>query len=164
MAGHGGSRSKWRGVAVGAGLLAVAGCVTVVALTLRSGLASAASAVTLVSAAVAALRWWRRTATPVVLPGRVSEAQQVLAGMVARQWRSEALLRSLDDPDPMPVQWRLTQREGVMDHPANLTPRSLLLTASSDDITALVQEFRGMRRRRLVILGGAGTGGPHPEN
>ncbi|MCW2916540.1 MAG: hypothetical protein JWN52_4608 [Actinomycetia bacterium] len=62
------------------------------------------------------------------------------------------MLRSLDDPDPIPVQWRLTQHDDVMNHPANLTPVSMLLTASSDDITKLVGEFRKMRRR-LVLAG-----------
>ncbi|MGH3621863.1 MAG: hypothetical protein ACRDQ5_08745, partial [Sciscionella sp.] len=155
MAGRGGS--GWRGVALWAGLLGLVGCLAVIAVALRgSGLQNAASVAGLVSVvlvvptlAVPLWRWWRKTSTSaIVMPGQVSDAKDVLAEIVAQQWRTEATLRSLDDPDPMPVQWRLTGRGEVIDHSANLTPASLLLTASSDDIAALAGEFRAMRRRR----------------
>ena len=103
--------------------------------------------------------WYRRSASPVpVTSADLAAAKDVLAGLVEQQWQAEAVLRSLDDPDPMPVQWHVAGHDAVMDRPANLTPGSLLLTASSDAIAALVGEFRAMRRRRLVILGGPGTG------
>lgn len=107
---------------------------------------------------VASHRRWRKAGPAVVTPGAVSVAKEVLAGLVDQQWRREAMLRSLDDPDPIPVRWRLTGDDRLMDHPANLTPAALHLTGSSDDIAALAQQFRAMRRRRLVILGGPGTG------
>ncbi|TMR26718.1 NACHT domain-containing protein [Nonomuraea zeae] len=100
----------------------------------------------------------KRTGPPVVTAQAIAAAKEVLAGLVGQQWRTESALRSLDDPDPIPVRWRLTGDQGLMDHPANLTPAALPLTASSDDIAALAGRLRTMRRRRLVILGGPGTG------
>ncbi|MEU4227449.1 NACHT domain-containing protein [Nonomuraea sp. NPDC026600] len=101
----------------------------------------------------------RRKAGPApVTPDAIVVAKEVLAGLVGQQWRTEAMLRSLDDPDPIPVRWRLTSDDRLMDHPANLTAASPPLTASSDDIATMIRHFRAMRRRRLVILGGPGTG------
>jgi hypothetical protein len=103
--------------------------------------------------------WWRGTRVPAaVTPQTLAEAKEVLAGLVEQQWRTEAVLRSLDDPDPMPVRWHRTDDERLVDHPDNLTPASLQLDACSGDIATLTHEFRAMRRRRLVILGGPGTG------
>ncbi|HEY0803756.1 MAG TPA: NACHT domain-containing protein, partial [Pseudonocardiaceae bacterium] len=165
MARRGGS---WRhGVVLWAGMLAVLTVITVIALALRGGdglqtagnVAQIASAVLAIPTLAVPLWLWSRrsTAPTAVTTHGVAKAKDVLAGMVDQQWRTEAMLRSLDDPDPIPVRWRITHRE-VMDHPANLTPASLLLTASSGDVTTLAGEFRAMRRRRLVILGGPGTG------
>ncbi|MFD1497009.1 NACHT domain-containing protein [Streptosporangium lutulentum] len=103
--------------------------------------------------------WWRRSvARPAVTSAQVTHTKDVLAGLVEQQWKAEARLRSLDDPDPIPVRWQLTSAVQVMDQPANLTPGLRRLTASSDGIAALTGKFRSMRRRRLVILGGPGTG------
>ncbi|MFC4536458.1 hypothetical protein [Sphaerisporangium dianthi] len=101
---------------------------------------------------------WRRRAPVAVTQDVLASAMETLAGLVDQQWRTEATLRSLDDPDPIPVRWRLTGDDRLMDHPGNLTPASLLLDSSSGDIAALAGEFRAMRRRRLVVLGGPGTG------
>lgn len=149
-------------------LLGSAGCLVVVsaALSGRDGLQAAANVAQLVSVvlavpavAVPLLLWWREATRPVVgTPDAVAVAKTVLAGLVSQQWRTEAVLRSLDDPDPIPVRWRVASDDRLVDHPANLTPASLQLTVSSDDITALAGEFRGMRRRRLVIVGGPGSG------
>jgi hypothetical protein len=165
MAMGGGS---WRyGVVLGAGMLVLTIALAVIGLALRgqSGLQAAANiaqvvSVVLVIPTFAAPLWlWSRRSLSraAATTAEVAKAKDVLAGIVGQQWRTEAMLRSLDDPDPIPVRWRLTRRE-VMDHPANLTAASLALTASSDDIAALTGEFRAMRRRRLVILGGPGTG------
>ncbi|MGW4967599.1 NACHT domain-containing protein [Nonomuraea sp. NPDC004186] len=118
--------------------------------------------------AAAEAAWWpapsppfrvrRRTGPAPVTAQAIAAAKEVLAGLVGQQWRVEATLRSLDDPDPIPVRWRLTDDLRLMDHPANLTPASLPLTASSDDVSALAGRLRAMRRQRLVILGGPGTG------
>jgi hypothetical protein len=80
---------------------------------------------------------------------------------VAQQWKAEATLRSLDDPDPIPVRWKLTDQAGVMDHPANIEDRSAggsWWGVSSADIAGLSARFRATRRRRLVIVGGPGMG------
>jgi hypothetical protein len=165
MARGGGS---WRrGVVVLTGMLALIIALAVIGLTVqgKGGLQAAANVAQLVSVglaiptlAVPLWLWSRRSLSRAAATSQdVADAKDVLSGIVGQQWRTEAILRSLDDPDPIPVRWRLTRRE-VMDHPANLTAASLLLTASSDDITALAGEFRAMRRRRLVILGGPGTG------
>jgi hypothetical protein len=61
----------------------------------------------------------------------------VLAGRVAEQWKAEAAQRSLDDPDPIPVRWRLTTRQGVIDHArAIVTGDAVLIAGSSDQIEA----------------------------
>lgn len=112
-----------------------------------------------VTAVVSLLAWVRRPrAAAAPTTAGVAQAKDVLAGLVAQQWRTEALLRSLDDPDPIPVQWRLTCNEQVMNHHANLSAASPPLSGASDQIAALVSEFRRMRRRRLVVLGGPGAG------
>jgi RecA/RadA recombinase len=88
---------------------------------------------------------------------RVRQAQESLAGWVIDQWRYEALARSLGNPEPMPVQWRLTEH-AVMDRPRLIVAGQLFFTGRSDRIGSLVEQFRGLRRRRLVILGGPGSG------
>ncbi|WP_329087366.1 hypothetical protein OG979_28820 [Actinomadura citrea] len=52
----------------------------------------------------------------------LEHAKEVLARVVAWQWKREAELRLLDDPDPIPVRWKLTDRPGLMDHPATSNP------------------------------------------
>lgn len=158
---------SWRsGLVLGAGLFALTLALVVIALALRVGGLSAAAnvaqlvAVVLVVPTLAVPLWrWSRTSVSRITATtpQLAEARDVLAGLIDQQWRTEARLRSLDDPDPIPVRWRPTRRE-VMDHPANLTSSSLWLDATSDDITAVAGEFRAMRRHRLVILGGPGTG------
>jgi MFS family permease len=149
------------------GLLGLVGCLAVVGAALsEGGLQSAANVAQVISAVLAVpalaaplLLWSRATAGPAVAtPEAVTAAKDVLARLVGQQWRTEAILRSLDDPDPIPVRWRVAGDDRLVDHPANLTPTSLRLSASSADITALVGEFRALRRPRLVILGGPGTG------
>ena len=55
------------------------------------------------------------------------------------------------------MQWRLTEH-AVMDRPRLVMPGPLFFTGRSDRIGPLVEQFRGLRRRRLVILGGPGSG------
>src|ERR1035438_9244202 len=162
-------KGSWRyGLLLWAGLLSLAAALAVIGFAWqgKGDLQDAANVAQLVSVVLAIatltvplLLWWHRSMVPAVVTSQhLAEAKDVLAGLVDQQWRTEATLRSLDDPDPIPVQWHLTRREDVMEHPDNLTPASLLLTASSDDIAALVGELRQMRRRRLIVLGGAGSG------
>ncbi len=42
---------------------------------------------------------------PVPTSAVLKDAKDVLSGLVAEQWRAEAKIRDLGDPDPMPVRW-----------------------------------------------------------
>jgi NACHT domain-containing protein len=138
----------------------------ILALILRfRGLGDAADAAQLFSLplAVAASApqlwsWWRSgVADAVVTPEVLARAKEQLALLVAEQWRTESSIRWLANPDPIPVQWRLTDRPDLLDSTANRTV-DVLTVASSADVAGLVSEFRSLHRPRLVILGDAGAG------
>jgi hypothetical protein len=87
----------------------------------------------LAAMAVGVVMWaWRTTSTArerrlaaTVPSGEVlAHAMDVLAGRVQEQWQHEARLRSLDDPDPIPVRWHSptpgSATAAVMDHPTNI--------------------------------------------
>ncbi|MGH3804098.1 MAG: hypothetical protein ACRDTD_28990, partial [Pseudonocardiaceae bacterium] len=95
---------------------------------------------------------WGRRGTVATAPtaSQLNEARETLAGVVAEQWRQEALARSLGDPEPMPVCWGLTE-PAVMDHPRLIAVGELSFTGRSDQISPLAAELRRLRRRRLVI-------------
>jgi hypothetical protein len=145
-----------------AGLLALALSVAVIGVAWTVGTLATAGTVAEVAGAVLAVvalalglvaRW--RSAVPVAATSaRVLEAKDVLTGLVAEQWTAEAALRSLDDPYPIPVRWQLSELDEVTDHPA----AGPAVEGSSDDIGQLAGAFRALERRRLVILGGPGTG------
>ncbi|HUN34094.1 MAG TPA: NACHT domain-containing protein [Trebonia sp.] len=152
---------------LGCGLLGLAAGIAVVLHKLGAGSAGGAavdaelamSAAGAWQLAVSLWSWWRSAQAPAATgTGQVAAARDVLAGLVEDQWRTEALLRSLNDPDPIPVRWRVTASGELMDHPANLLAGWGQLAGSADAIGGLVAQFRAMRRRRLVILGGPGTG------
>jgi hypothetical protein len=150
-----------------AGLLAVASCLLVVALTLtrKDGLANAVNIATLLSFAVAlgapirALWRLRHPSSDPQAPSLpdIPEGEKVLARLVGSQWDHEADSRKLDTTDPIPVLWRVTRRADVMDHPDKLSIAALDMNASYD-VNALTEKFRAMGHRRLVVLGDAGTG------
>jgi hypothetical protein len=74
--------------------------------------------------------------------------KQRLAWLVDQQWRHEATLRSLDNPDPIPVRWELIARTEVMDHPANIEDGAVggeWWSVSSADIAGLGARFRARR-------------------
>jgi predicted NACHT family NTPase len=87
----------------------------------------------------------------------VARAAQELQAAVREQWRREAEVRSLGDPDPMPVCWRLSDPM-VMDHDEHIALSPLRFAGRSDRISELTDQFRRLRRRRLVIVGGPGSG------
>ncbi|MBV9163510.1 MAG: NACHT domain-containing protein, partial [Pseudonocardiales bacterium] len=60
-------------------------------------------------------------------------------------------------PDPMPVCWGLSE-PALMDHPRLIAVGELSFIGRSDQIGLLTEEFRRLRRRRLVILGDPGSG------
>ncbi|MEW2353425.1 NACHT domain-containing protein [Spirillospora sp. NPDC029432] len=129
-----------------------------------------AAAVALVGTARWARQRSRRVGATAPAADTVAQAKQVLAELVDQQWKQEARLRSLDDPDPIPVRWRTPDAAELMDHAINIDPSAappggpgggpvrLWWAASSADIDSLADRFRRTRRRRLVILGGPGTG------
>ncbi|MGW6360842.1 NACHT domain-containing protein [Streptomyces sp. NPDC055092] len=144
------------------GLVAVVGYVL-----LEHGLDQANDAAQLVGVVLAAIpmvvgtfTWWRRSQarqTEVSSAAQVSQAQETLAGLVLAQWRREAEIRSLDDPEPMPVRWKPGRRE-VTDQHWFVTAGATSLSGGSDEIDDLACEFRVLHRRRLVILGEPGSG------
>jgi hypothetical protein len=168
-------RNRWPWAAAGAGLVALVLLLTVTVAPLRDrdGLTTSANTAQLTAlliaagtAAVVMARWaWRaaRSARAAAVPtsAALDRAKDRLAGAVAEQWKREAALRSLADPDPIPVRWRAPA--ALMDHAAHIettarAERGLWRMASSADIAELVDWFRRTRRHRLVILGGPGTG------
>ncbi|WP_187438295.1 NACHT domain-containing protein [Actinomadura decatromicini] len=104
--------------------------------------------------------WWRqRGPSPVTDADTLAAAKDALAVMVAAQWREEARIRELDDPAPIPIQWELTSDPRIMDHPAHITAAAVLTwTGTGDQISEMAGRFRTLRRRRLVIVGGPGSG------
>ncbi|NBE94496.1 MULTISPECIES: NACHT domain-containing protein [unclassified Nonomuraea] len=90
-------------------------------------------------------------------PGSVADTMKVLAELVQERWSDEVVTRSLGDP-PIPVSWHMTRRSKLMDHPHLIADREQAVAGRSDDIKALAAAFRSLRRRRLVITGGRGTG------
>jgi hypothetical protein len=155
-----------RPVAAVIGLLLLAGCALLMGiLTVRGSQDDAARVarflgvvLAIPALAIPLVVWWRRGAVATAPTAeQLSQARDTLAGVVAGQWRQEALARSLGDPEPMPVCWGLTEG-AVMDHPRLIMGGLLSFTGRSDQIGPLAAEFRRLRRRRLVILGGAGSG------
>ncbi|MFC4055073.1 NACHT domain-containing protein [Actinomadura syzygii] len=101
--------------------------------------------------------WWWRGRTTEVAPAELAESVAVaLARLVGDQWEDEAALRALDDPDPMPVRWRLTTDPGLVDVAAQADAAGW--EATGEDIERLVTQFRTLERRRLVVLGAPGAG------
>ncbi|MFD0229667.1 NACHT domain-containing protein [Streptomyces hirsutus] len=107
---------------------------------------------------------WRRTPRQ----GRSSteqltEAQRALALLVERQWRKEAGLRQLHKPVPLPVSWSDSDsadspdssETGVRDHPELIGGT---ISCRADQVEELAAAFRRLPRRRLVVLGPAGSG------
>jgi hypothetical protein len=166
MAGWGGG-SRWRTAVLVAGLVLLATSVAMLLAVWRlKDLGTAANIGQIVGVALAVpvlmaglVAWWWRGRRPrAAVPGQVRSAAEVLARLVAAQWEEEAAARSLDDPDPIPVRWRLATA-GLMDHPASVSVSGAVeWDGTSDEIDGLVARFRMLRRRRLVVLGGPGSG------
>ncbi|MGH3823338.1 MAG: NACHT domain-containing protein [Pseudonocardiaceae bacterium] len=103
--------------------------------------------------------WWQQSPMVGELAGaeQVARAAEELRAVVWEQWRREAEVRSLGDPDPMPVRWRLSD-PAVMDHDEHIGPVPRGCVWRSDRVPALLDAFRRLSRRRLVIIGGPGSG------
>ncbi|GGK78234.1 NACHT domain-containing protein [Planomonospora parontospora subsp. parontospora] len=101
--------------------------------------------------------WACRRRPPPPVPD-VAVAKTALAGLVNRQWREEARIRALGDPEPIPVAWNLTSKHALMDHPSLIAVEELSFSGCAGDVRRLAGQFRRLRCRRLVIAGGPGMG------
>jgi hypothetical protein len=106
----------------------------------------------LVPLAAAALVWAMH-ADEAATPTQLDLAAEALARLTASQWRAEAATRGLLDPRPMWVGWR--SRSDLADHLENV---GAAITGSSDEATSFAADFTQLPRRRLVIVGNAGSG------
>jgi hypothetical protein len=123
-------------------------------------LTAAASAASLANTLVGLLSTVRRSFRPPAAPGTsdIENAKDILAGLVLEQWSEEAIVRSLSDPEPIPVPWRSTEREELMDPPRLIARGTVAFPSLTGHITNMVEDFRALKYRRLVILGMAGAG------
>ncbi|MER7365991.1 NACHT domain-containing protein [Nonomuraea wenchangensis] len=147
-------------------IIALAAAVAVAVWAVGPGKAHWADVVAVALAAAAAaanvVAWAKRpqaAGTDPVADAPGFRAAQVLAGLVRRQWEEEARIRSLHDPEPIPVTWQLTADRSRMSPPRLIsTQDQFAFTGRSDDIAALARDFRALKSRRLVITGGPGMG------
>jgi hypothetical protein len=118
------------------------------------------AAASLIGSAIVLATWALRRRPPPAVPSdtMIAEAKAALVDQVHRQWKEEARIRALGDPQPIPVAWQLTGKRALMDHPRLITEGELTFSGTADDIRALTARFRGLRSRRLIITGGPGTG------
>ncbi|WP_157963967.1 NACHT domain-containing protein [Actinocorallia populi] len=119
-------------------------------------------AVAIAAAAEAVNQWLEhldaRGQAGAVTPETVRSAAEVLARLVKAQWTTEAAIRSLDDPDPIPVRWRSAEPE-MMDHPRHVArSKDRDWSGRGDRIDEVAAWFRRLRRTRLVVLGEPGSG------
>ena len=95
-------------------------------------------------------------------PTAVDEAIVHLIHTVRLQWQEEADIRQLRDPQPIMVRWTAAE-PALMDWPdvvalttaAGRRSRELRLAGRLDQV---VEDFRRLPRRRLVVTGGPGAG------
>ncbi|MFI7131561.1 NACHT domain-containing protein [Nonomuraea sp. NPDC050153] len=116
--------------------------------------------VSLALAAIALPKWALRRRPPPAAPTdtMIIEAKTALAHLVQQQWKDEARIRALGDPQPIPVAWQLTGKRALMDHPHLIAEGELAFSGTAEDLRALAGQFRALRSRRLIITGGPGTG------
>ncbi|MEV0348660.1 NACHT domain-containing protein [Nonomuraea sp. NPDC050680] len=87
-------------------------------------------------------------------------AAATLRQMVRKQWEHDAVVRGVRQPVPLRVRWSSTARQVaetrqiVLDEP-EATWQDMPLEG---DVTQIVEKFRGLPHRQLVVLGEAGAG------
>jgi hypothetical protein len=149
-------RRGWRWVAVALGSLALA--TTIAVAWQRYGLDKAAALATVLALLpiMAALFGWahhfsrRRMRSR---PDQIDAAAEMLARVVLQQWRAEAAIRQLLDPEPLAVRWKPTQLPAA-DHPEVAG----VMSGRTNEIDQLIKAFLDLPHRRLVILGEPGAG------
>ncbi|MFB4280331.1 MULTISPECIES: NACHT domain-containing protein [unclassified Nonomuraea] len=106
------------------------------------------------------LSWWRKRSAPTPAPtsAGIGTAKDILAGLVTEQWRQETVMRSLCDPEPMPLAWRSTERRELADHPEIIAKGTVAFPGLDVHVEDMARNFRALHCRRLVILGDPGTG------
>ncbi|MBK3574580.1 hypothetical protein JHN63_12290 [Streptomyces sp. MBT65] len=94
-------------------------------------------------------------------PGSADEdrrrAADALAEAVREQWSAEARLRRLRDPAPLDVAWAPAER-WLADHPENIRLGRPLPAPRGQRIEEVTRSFAALPGRRLVVLGGPGSG------
>jgi DNA-binding SARP family transcriptional activator len=92
---------------------------------------------------------------------RLDKASRELAIAVARQWRAEAVMRSLGRPEPIQLSWSITRRTAAL-VPLAVRRRDPRMGAVPPnlhgDLSHLITEFRRLPKRQLVVLGEPGAG------
>jgi len=94
--------------------------------------------------------------------GELSKAAAVLARAVRDQWRREAAIRSLSQPQPLPLRWTSTARsvaaspESVLGH-ASPVGRIVRMHLRGD-VDSVADMFWQLPNGQLVILGSPGAG------
>ncbi|MGP3916411.1 NACHT domain-containing protein [Nonomuraea sp. 10N515B] len=159
-------RLRWpllvAGVAVVALIIAVSLVVRAVNLGEQVNIADLfAVALAAVALAVSVTVWARRRSAeiPAVVGDEVVlAAKKILITLVTEQWRTETTIRALGDPEPIGVAWHMTDDAGLMDHPHLIGDAAEHFAGSSDRTPEFAAQFRALRRRRLVIAGGPGSG------
>ncbi|RKT54413.1 NACHT domain-containing protein [Saccharothrix australiensis] len=81
-------------------------------------------------------------------------AGRELARMVGAQWRSEIGLRGLFTMNPLAIRWT-TDRSGLSDHEQLIGGH---VDGERGDLRSLADSFLDLPHRRLVLLGGPGSG------
>lgn len=105
------------------------------------------------------ITWLKRsfTKSPPRTPD-LNTARQALAEQVKQQWKTESLLRRLHDPDPMPIAWQLTPNPALMSQRHLIADQEPVFSGRANNMDDLTRQFCALKRRRLIITGGAGMG------
>src|ERR1022692_261512 len=92
----------------------------------------------------------------------LSSAITVLARAIRAQWRAEATIRSLNQPQPIKIRLSTTNRPIAADPIAVLgsgdTAGRILRLHLRSDVTQVVDMFWRLPNRQLVVLGAPGAG------
>lgn len=90
---------------------------------------------------------------------RLDQATEDLASAVGEQWRVEARVRRLQDPEPLKVRWAVADST-LADHWDNVVRDRVGLTPAdfSGRLDGIVEVFARVPSRRMVVLGRPGAG------
>lgn len=88
----------------------------------------------------------------------LTRAARALAEVVRHQWTEEAGWRSLRRPEPLQLRWSVTDREVSADLATVLGDEHHSALRTEGDWSDLVEVFRALPARQLVILGEPGAG------